>query len=85
MLFYIFRRAGQFQTTTFSEGCAYVARRCSPRGAPSNAPTLLGDLDVDVQNWVRQVKLQGGVINARAIMAGAEAVVAKHAKHKLER
>jgi hypothetical protein len=45
---------------------------------------LLGSLDVDVQNWVRQVRLQGGVINARVVMAGAEAIVTKHAKHKLE-
>lgn len=53
----------------------------SPRGNP----LLLGNLDSDVQSWVKNVRLSGGVVNSRILMAAAEAIVTKYAKHKLER
>ena len=53
----------------------------SPRGNP----LLLGDHDADVQQWIRRVRLSGGVINNRIVMAGAEAIMTKLAKHKLEK
>lgn len=47
---------------------------------------MLGvDLDNDVQQWIRSVRLNGGVINARIVMAGAEAIVTKFARQKLQR
>ncbi|CAC5368608.1 unnamed protein product [Mytilus coruscus] len=53
----------------------------SPRGNP----LLLGDLDTKVQDWIRKVRINGGVINARIVMAAAEAIVTKFARHRLER
>jgi hypothetical protein len=46
---------------------------------------LLGNLDGDVQEWIRKVRLNGGVINSRIVLAGAEAIGTKFEKHKLER
>ena len=46
---------------------------------------MLGYLDGEVQNWIRQVRLSGEDINLRSIMAGAEAVVAKLDRKKLAR
>lgn len=52
----------------------------SPRGNP----LLLGEsLDNEVQNWVKKIRVNGGVINARIVMAGAEAIVQKNARYKL--
>ena len=44
---------------------------------------MLGHLDNDVQNWIRKVRLNGGVINKRIVMAGAEAIVTKFDRKKL--
>lgn len=46
---------------------------------------MLGSLDSEVQNWIRQVRLNGGVINLRIVMAGAEAIVTKFDRKKLAR
>ena len=46
---------------------------------------MLGYLDGEVQNWIRQVRLSGGVINLRIVMVGAEAIVAKFDRKKLAR
>jgi len=53
----------------------------SPRGNP----LLLGNLDDDLKKWIRNIRKNGGVINSRIVMAGAEAVVTKFARHKLQR
>jgi len=53
----------------------------SPRGAP----TLLGDLEGEVQQYIRRVRVQGGVINARTVMAAVEDIVEKNARHKLRK
>ena len=46
---------------------------------------MLGELDTEVQKWIKRVRLNGGVVNSRIVMAGAEAIVTKLAKHKLEK
>ena len=46
---------------------------------------MLEYLDGEVQNWIRQVRHSGGVINLRNVMAGAEAIVAKFDRNKLAR
>ncbi|CAC5413807.1 unnamed protein product [Mytilus coruscus] len=53
--------------------------------SPHGNPLLLGDLDTKVQDWIRKVRINGGVINARIVMAAAEAIVTKFARHRLER
>ncbi|XP_063400328.1 uncharacterized protein LOC134684939 [Mytilus trossulus] len=53
--------------------------------SPRVNPLLLGDLDTKVQDWIRKVRINGGVINARIVMAAAEAIVTKFAHHRLER
>ncbi|CAC5395882.1 unnamed protein product [Mytilus coruscus] len=53
----------------------------SPRGNP----LLLGHLDNDVQQCILSVRKNGGVINSRIVMAAAEAVVTKFARHKLQK
>ncbi|CAC5408148.1 unnamed protein product [Mytilus coruscus] len=62
-------------------GTELVTLPYSPRGNP----LLLGDLDTKVQDWIRKVRINGGVINARIVMAAAEAIVTKFARHRLER
>ena len=46
---------------------------------------MLGKHDADVQDWIKRVRINGGVINNRIVMAGAEAIMTKLAKHKLEK
>ena len=46
---------------------------------------FLVTLDNDVQAWICSVRVNGGVINSRTVMAGAEAIVTKFARHKLQR
>lgn len=52
---------------------------------PRGNPLLLGSLDGGVQNWVKKVRLNGGVINLRIVMAAAEAIVTKYDRKKLAR
>ncbi|CAC5358497.1 unnamed protein product [Mytilus coruscus] len=60
-------------------------RTCHTTTFPHGNPLLLGDLDTKVQDWIRKVRINGGVINARIGMAAAEAIVTKFARHRLER
>ena len=46
---------------------------------------MLGKHDDDVQDWIKRVRINGGVINNCIVMAGAEAIMTKLAKHKLEK
>jgi len=53
----------------------------SPRGAP----LMFGDLDSEIQTWVRRTRIAGGVMNVRTLKAGAEAVITRHARHRLKK
>lgn len=53
----------------------------SPRGAP----TVLGDQDEAVQKYIRQVRLKGGVVNVRTVLAAAEGIMTKNSRHKLKK
>ena len=66
---------------TFTGDLEMTSLPKSPRGNP----LLLCDHDADIQQWIRRVRLSGGVINNRIVMAGAEAIITKLAKHKLEK
>jgi hypothetical protein len=69
----------------FSAGNVNVQCASLPK-SPRGKPLLLGEkLDEEVQNWIRKVRLNGEVVNARIVMAGAEAIVQKHARHKLSK
>jgi len=54
--------------------------------SPQGNPLMLGSmLDGEVQDWIKKVRINGGVINIRIVMAGAEAVITKHAPSQLTR
>ena len=59
-------------SSTASSGHVSVASLpCKPKGRP----LMLGDLDKDVQEYVRQLRVVGGVINTDVVMAAARGVV----------
>lgn len=66
---------------SFSVGTELSSLPHSPRGNP----LALGALDDNVQDWIRKVRLNGGVINTRIVMATIEAIVTKFARSKLQR
>lgn len=53
----------------------------SPRGQP----LMLGHVDDQVQNRIRKVRLHGGIINGLVVQTGAEGIMTKMVKHKLEK
>ena len=65
----------------FSVGTEISSLPHSPRGYP----LALGDLDDNVKDWIRKVRLNGCVINTRIVMAAIEAIVTKFAHNKLQR
>ncbi|KAH3850438.1 hypothetical protein DPMN_092849 [Dreissena polymorpha] len=62
-------------------GCDTTALARSPRGAP----TLLGEYDTVLQKYIRQIRVQGGVVNVRTVTAAAEGIMMKNARQKLQR
>lgn len=44
-----------------------------------------GEHDQSLQSYIRQVRLAGGVVNARTVMAAAEGIMTKYARSKLQR
>ncbi|KAH3738073.1 hypothetical protein DPMN_044683 [Dreissena polymorpha] len=62
-------------------GCDTTTLARSPRGAP----TLLGAYDIELQDYIRQVRVQGGVVNVRTVTAAAEGIVLKNDRKKLQR
>ena len=46
---------------------------------------LLGYLDKKVQKWVHDTRMQGGLINTSVVVAAADNIVMRFAKHKLKR
>lgn len=59
----------------FTSRCSYK----SPRGNT----LMLASLDSEVQNWIRQIRLNGGVINLKIVMAGTDAFVTKFDEKKI--
>lgn len=50
--------------------------------SPGGNSLMLGSLDSEVQNWIRQVRHNGGVINLRIVLAGTDAIVTKFDRKK---
>ena len=50
---------------------------------PRGAPLLLGEHDAKVVDWVRNVRMLGGVINKRIVMAAAQGIMQKFARNRL--
>ena len=51
----------------------------SPRGRP----LMLGDIDLRVQTYITNARLNGAAVGTRMVMAAAEGIVTKTARHQL--